>query len=110
MPGERNMATSNPAAMSDRSHNKTLGWPIPATSRFHASHRAAATSPNLGRRRTIDVFRRRGCRCYVLLDEVPKGGREQEGGQLRAPIVQDQFLHGCDGARFRRGAAGKSPA
>ena len=56
------------------------------------------------------IFRRRGCRCYVLLDEVPERGREEEGGQFRPPVVQDQFLHEYDGVKFRRGVAGKSPA
>ena len=58
------------------------------------------------------LVRQRGCRCYVLFDEVPKGCREQEGDQLRAPVVQDQFLHlhKCLAAEFRRFACGRFPA
>ena len=65
---------------------------------------------NLRRRRTSIGLRRRGCRCYVLFDEVPERAREQQRGQLRAPVVQDHLLHNCGGAGFRRVVAGKFPA
>jgi hypothetical protein len=54
-------------------------------------------------------IRRRGSRCYVLFDEIPEGCREQERDQLRWPVLQDQSLHKCRGAKSRRSADEMSP-
>src|ERR1700737_1255168 len=47
----------------------------------------------LGCRHRQSCFRRRGSRCYVLLDEIPGGCREKEGDHLRPPVLQEQSLH-----------------
>src|ERR1051326_2897675 len=70
----------------------------------------ASRLTNLRRGRPLTGLRRRWCRRYVLLDEIPERGREEEGGQLRAPVVQDQFLHESGGVKLRRGAAEMSRA
>src|SRR5207245_6418121 len=58
----------------------------------------------LGRRRWRARFRRRGSRCYVLLDEIPEGCREQEGYQLRPPVLQEQYLANVCALRSRQSA------
>src|SRR6267143_524104 len=65
---------------------------------------------SLGRRRWRARFRRRGSRCYVLLDEIPEGCREQEGYQLRPPVLQEQSLHNVRAIKSRRSAGETFPA
>src|SRR6266480_931202 len=65
---------------------------------------------SLGRRRARVRFRRRGSRCYVLLDEIPEGCREQEGYQLRPPVLQEQCLHNVRAIKSRRSAGETFPA
>src|SRR5438270_927196 len=62
-----------------------------------------------GRRRRRSL-RRRGSRCYVLLDEVPEGCREQERDQLRSPVPQKEFLHNVRAIKSRRSAGEMFPA
>src|SRR5438270_2058857 len=63
----------------------------------------------LGGRRRRRAFRRRGSRCYVLLDEIPERCREQEGDQLRPPILQEQSLHNVRAVKSRRFAGERFP-
>src|SRR5437763_2305821 len=63
----------------------------------------------LGCRRQRTRFRRRGSRCYVLLDEIPEGCREQEGDQLRPPVLQEQSLHNVRVIKSRRSAGETFP-
>src|SRR5438045_2932333 len=63
----------------------------------------------VGQRDVRRIIKRRECCRDVLLDQVPERRREQEGDQLRAPVVQDQFLHKRLGAAVRRYVCGKFP-
>ena len=35
------------------------------------------------------------CPVHVLLDEIPEGGRQDQAGDLRFPVVQDDLFHIC---------------
>src|SRR5438046_4330563 len=50
---------------------------------------------SLGRRRWRARFRRRGSRCYVLLDEIQECLREEEGYQLRPEEREARRRHVC---------------
>src|SRR5215471_7310698 len=63
----------------------------------------------LGRALGRSRFRRRGSRYYVLLDEIPKGCREQERDQLRPPVLQQQSLHIVRAIKSRRSVGESFP-
>src|SRR5581483_431650 len=86
------VASGNSRAIGGRVGGKRKTCHVSCAESLGLSYKGSARFRDWRRRNPL---RRRGRRRYVLFDQVPKGCREQERDQLRAPVFQNQSLHIC---------------
>ena len=91
-PNQRDVAGCTPrnSIAAKKNFRVTVGLGAGKNDNLARSSLAVRLAEPLPLDRRASELRRQGGRRYVLFDEVPERGREQEGDQFRAPVVQDQ--------------------